>query len=207
MSEERSFEELLKEESSVTIHNGAIVEGTVISVNENEIILNIRYKADGILTKSEYSNNPDVDLTKEVKVDDKLTVKVLKVNDGEGQVLLTYKRLQQDKMNKVFEEAMQLVNDYMKTKAYDDFLVKCIRKAERFAGDDPVVIYINPSDEKKRTELEKETGAKLTVSAEDFIGGVRAVIRSRNILMDHSFKTQIQDEYDKFLFLGGDGIA
>ena len=56
-------------------------------------------------------------------------------------------------------------------------------------------------------ELEKETGAKLTVSAEDFIGGVRAVIRSRNILMDHSFKTQIQDEYDKFLFLGGDGIA
>ncbi|MFR5505939.1 MAG: hypothetical protein ACLTHY_02445, partial [[Ruminococcus] torques] len=66
---------------------------------------------------------------------------------------------------------------------------------------------INPSDEKKRTELEKETGAKLTVSAEDFIGGVRAVIRSRNILMDHSFKTQIQDEYDKFLFLGGDGIA
>ena len=109
--------------------------------------------------------------------------------------------------DKVFEEAMQLVNDYMKTKAYDDFLVKCIRKAERFAGDDPVVIYINPSDEKKRTELEKETGAKLTVSAEDFIGGVRAVIRSRNILMDHSFKTQIQDEYDKFLFLGGDGIA
>ena len=107
MSEERSFEELLKDESSVTIHNGAIVEGTVISVNENEIILNIRYKADGILTKSEYSNNPDVDLTKEVKVDDKLTVKVLKVNDGEGQVLLTYKRLQQDKMNKVFEEAME----------------------------------------------------------------------------------------------------
>ena len=106
-------------------------------------------------------------------------------------------KVQQELKDKVFEEAMQLVNDYMKTKAYDDFLVKCIRKAERFAGDDPVVIYINPSDEKKRTELEKE----------DFIGGVRAVIRSRNILMDHSFKTQIQDEYDKFLFLGGDGIA
>ena len=45
----------------------------------------------------------------------------------------------------MFEEAMQLVNDYMKTKAYDDFLVKCIRKAERFAGDDPVVfILIRP---------------------------------------------------------------
>ena len=36
-----------------------------------------------------------------------MTVKVLKVNDGEGQVLLTYKRLQQDKMNERFQEAFE----------------------------------------------------------------------------------------------------
>lgn len=109
MSEERSFGELLEEmeESSQPIHNNAIVEGSVILVNKNEIILNIGYKADGVLSKNEYSNNPDVDLEKEVKVGDTLKVKVLKANDGEGQVLLTYKRLQQDKMNKVFEEAME----------------------------------------------------------------------------------------------------
>ncbi len=109
MSEERNFGELLEEfeGTSVTIYNNAIVEGTVIGVKDSEIILNIGYKADGILTKNEYSSNPDVDLTKEVKIDDKLTVKVMKVNDGEGQVLLTYKRLQQDKMNKIFEAAME----------------------------------------------------------------------------------------------------
>ena len=109
MSEERNFGELLEEfeGTSVTIHSNAIVEGTVIGVKDSEIILNIGYKADGILTKNEYSSNPDVDLTKEVKIDDKLTVKVMKVNDGEGQVLLTYKRLQQDKMNKIFEAAME----------------------------------------------------------------------------------------------------
>lgn len=100
---EASFAELL-EDSLVTIHNGEVVEGTVIGVKDNEIILNIGYKADGILTKSEYSNN-EVDLTAEVKPGDTLTVKVLKVNDGEGQVLLTYKRLQQDKMNERFQEA------------------------------------------------------------------------------------------------------
>lgn len=102
MSEE-SFAELL-EDSLVTIHNGEIVEGTVIGVKDTEIILNIGYKADGILTKSEYSNN-DVDLTSQVKPGDTMTVKVLKVNDGEGQVLLTYKRLQQDKINERFQEA------------------------------------------------------------------------------------------------------
>lgn len=103
---EASFAELL-EDSLVTIHNGEIVEGTVIGVKDNEIILNIGYKADGILTKNEYSNNTDIDLSSEVKPGDKMTVKVLKVNDGEGQVLLTYKRLQQDKMNTRFLEALE----------------------------------------------------------------------------------------------------
>lgn len=103
---EASFAELL-EDSLVTIHNGEVVEGTVIGVKDNEIILNIGYKADGILTKNEYSNNTDIDLSSEVKPGDKMTVKVLKVNDGEGQVLLTYKRLQQDKMNIRFLEALE----------------------------------------------------------------------------------------------------
>ena len=107
MSEMNNEFEQLLEESLVTIHNGEIVEGTVIGVKDNEIILNIGYKADGILTKNEYSNNTDVDLTSEVKPGDTMTVKVLKVNDGEGQVLLTYKRLQQDKMNERFQEAFE----------------------------------------------------------------------------------------------------
>lgn len=116
-------------------------------------------------------------------------------------------KVQQELKDKIFEEVSGLVSDYMKTEAYMDFLVKCILQAEHFAGQDPVVIYLNPSDEQKRPDLEDATGVHLTISAEDFIGGVRAVIRSRNILIDNSFKTQLRNEYDKFLFLGGDGIA
>ncbi|ROR22369.1 small subunit ribosomal protein S1 [Mobilisporobacter senegalensis] len=101
---EMSFEQLL-EESLVTIHNGEVVEGTIIGVKEDEIILNIGYKADGIITRSEYTNTPNVDLTTQVSVGDKMQAKVLKVNDGEGQVLLTYKRLAAEKGNKRLEEA------------------------------------------------------------------------------------------------------
>ncbi|BBF42100.1 4-hydroxy-3-methylbut-2-enyl diphosphate reductase / SSU ribosomal protein S1p [Lachnospiraceae bacterium KM106-2] len=101
-----SFEQLL-EESLVTIHNGEVVEGTVISVKEDEIVLNIGYKADGIITRSEYTNTPNVDLTTVVKVGDTMQAKVLKVNDGEGQVLLTYKRLAAEKGNKRLEEAFE----------------------------------------------------------------------------------------------------
>ena len=101
---ELTFEQML-EESLKTIHTGEVVEGTVIDVKPEEIILNIGYKSDGILTRNEYTNEPNVDLTTVVKPGDTMEVKVLKVNDGEGQVLLTYKRLAADRGNKRIEEA------------------------------------------------------------------------------------------------------
>ena len=101
---ELTFEQML-EESLKTIHTGEVVEGTVIDVKPEEIILNIGYKSDGILTRNEYTNEPNVDLTAVVKPGDTMEVKVLKVNDGEGQVILTYKRLAADRGNKRIEEA------------------------------------------------------------------------------------------------------
>ena len=98
-----SFEQML-EESLKTIHNGEIVEGTVIDVKD-EIVLNIGYKADGIITRTEYTNDSNVDLRTLVQVNDTMEAKVLKVNDGDGQVQLTYKRLVADRGNKRLEEA------------------------------------------------------------------------------------------------------
>ncbi len=101
---ELTFEQML-EESLKTIHAGEVVEGTVIDVKPDEIVLNIGYKSDGILTKSEYSNDQSLDLTTVAKVGDTMEVRILKVNDGEGQVVLTYKRLAADRGNKRIEEA------------------------------------------------------------------------------------------------------
>ncbi len=94
------------DESFKTIHNGEVVEGTVIDVKEDEIILNIGCKADGIITKAEYTTDNSVDLRTVVHVGDKMEAKVMKVNDGEGQILLTYRRLAAEKGNKRLEEAM-----------------------------------------------------------------------------------------------------
>ena len=102
---ELSFEQML-EESFKTIHNGEVVEGTVIDVKEDEIILNIGCKADGIITRSEYTNESGVDLREKVQVGETMEAKVMKVNDGEGQILLTYKRLAAEKGYKKLEEAL-----------------------------------------------------------------------------------------------------
>ena len=89
----------------LNIHTGEVVDGTVIAVKEDQIVLNIGYKADGIITRSEYSSQPGLDLTTVVSVGDEMKAKVLKLNDGEGQVLLTYRKLVADNGSKKLEEA------------------------------------------------------------------------------------------------------
>lgn len=119
----------------------------------------------------------------------------------------TYGKVLQELKDKIFEEALELVNDFMRTEAYTDYLLTCIRQAVAFAAGDSMVIYINPSDEERHRTLEKTCGFTLTTSTRDFIGGIRAVIKDRNILIDNSFMTTLKNEYDKFVFLGGDSVV
>ena len=104
---DQSFEQML-EESFKTIHNGEVVKGTVLDVKEDQIILNIGYKSDGIITRNEYTNNNSLDLRTVVQIGEELEAKVMKVNDGDGQVSLSYRRLAADRGNKRLEEAYNL---------------------------------------------------------------------------------------------------
>ena len=103
---EMSFEQML-DESFKTIKNGEVVKGTVISVKPEEIILNIGYKSDGIITRNEYSADSNLDLTTVVKEGDEMEAKVVKVSDSEGQVILSYRRLAQEKGNQRLQEAFE----------------------------------------------------------------------------------------------------
>ena len=104
---EQSFEELFNAEETVRIYNGAVVTGKVIDVKENEIILDIGYKTEGVVTKEEYSNDSQVDLLSAVHVGDTMEVKVIRSKDNDGQVALSYKRLSQDRVSKALEEPFE----------------------------------------------------------------------------------------------------
>ena len=103
---ELSFEQML-EESLKTIRTGEIVTGKVIDVKEDEIVLKIGFKSDGIIPRNEYTDDQNLDLATVVSVGDEMEAKVVKVNDGEGQVALSYKRLAADRGNKRLEEAFE----------------------------------------------------------------------------------------------------
>ncbi|WP_066497005.1 bifunctional 4-hydroxy-3-methylbut-2-enyl diphosphate reductase/30S ribosomal protein S1 [Abyssisolibacter fermentans] len=81
------------EKSFVDLTRGDVVEGTVISINKNEAMINIGYKADGILPREEYSNDPSVNINDTLNIGDKINVLIMKFDDGEGNVLLSKKRV------------------------------------------------------------------------------------------------------------------
>ena len=102
---------------------------------------------------------------------------------------------------RLFDEVKELLSDFTKTDEYLDYLCSKIREAARFADGEEMTIYISPSDK------EKHTGMTITISEYDFMGGMRAVIRGRNILIDHSFQAAVDYEYHQFSFAaGGAGI-
>ena len=103
---EMSFEQML-DASLKSIHAGEIVTGKVISVKPDEIALNIGYKSDGIMTRSDYSADNTVDLTTVVNVGDEIECKVKKVNDGEGQVVLSHREALASKASEELKDAFE----------------------------------------------------------------------------------------------------
>ena len=100
----QTFEEMLNE-AFVSLHTGDVVKSTVISVTPTEVTVNLGYKSDGIITKAEMTEDASADITQMVKPGDTLDVYVLHVNDGEGNVLVSKKRLDAQTHYKLIEQA------------------------------------------------------------------------------------------------------
>ena len=118
-----------------------------------------------------------------------------------------YGKTQKRLKKQLFCEVEKILIDYMKTEDYKRLLVQYIENAAKFAGGAAMTIYINPTDADKKEYLEEHTGVTVTVSKEDFVGGIRTVVHERKILIDHAFKGAIEREYQKFVFGGGTGIG
>ncbi len=94
------------ESSLKKISRGEIVKGKIISISEDEIIVNINYKSDGIIPKEEISNDPNFNHKSIFKEGDEIEVYILKLDDGEGNVILSRKRVETikawDKLEKLY---------------------------------------------------------------------------------------------------------
>ena len=86
----------------------------------------------------------------------------------------------------------------MKTPAYLDLLKEQIQYALDYAKGEEMELYINESDTDKKNSLEQMFNCSIQISNTDFMGGIRAVIRNRNVLIDNSFATKLAEERESF---------
>ncbi len=109
MSEEKNLElsEQLAymEQNDKQIVVGEVITGTVITVNEKEAFLNIGYKADGLLPKSEVTKNDSLNLTDLITVGSQLQVKVIRRKNEDGYVVLSRVEIERESAFKEIREA------------------------------------------------------------------------------------------------------
>ena len=115
----------------------------------------------------------------------------------------TYSQKQEELQSRIFSELMDQLARFMETPAYETLLKEQIRKARDFAQGEEIHIYIDPADQEKQNLLSMETGCDIRVSQYPFSGGTRAVIASKNILIDNSFETKLKEAGENFQFILG----
>lgn len=104
---------------------------------------------------------------------------------------------------KLFVEIKTMLEEYMATDAYEKLLIRQIKDIQDVANGEHVVIYISPGDEDLLPSLTAATNVALTVSEYSFVGGTRAVISGRHMLIDNSFQSRLEEAKEAFTFSGG----
>lgn len=101
------------------------------------------------------------------------------------------------KKQELFATVEQRLEEYRHTDAYEDQLEKMVQKAVALAETAGVQIYLSPSDREKKERLEQKTGQQILIG-EELKGGIRAVIKEKNILLDESFGSRLQELREQY---------
>lgn len=100
-NEGQNFAELY-ESSLKRLEEGTVVEGTIVDIVGDDIFVDLGYKADGVIPRDEFTYG-DEKPTDKYKVGDKITAYILRMNNGQGNILLSTKRLETKKLREEFE--------------------------------------------------------------------------------------------------------
>ena len=104
--EDIDFKEAI-ENSLVILTSGEVVKGKVIGFNDSEVYVDLGYKSDGIISKEEYSNDPTFKIKESVKIGEEIEVYIVRVNDGDGNVILSKKEVD---AKKSFDQIIECYN-------------------------------------------------------------------------------------------------
>lgn len=182
-NEANSMNDFLEDYDVKRINSGDILKGRVIDVNDKEVMVNINYAFDGVITKEEltYDDKNPLDV---VKKDDEITVYVVSPNDGEGYVLLSRVKALRITEQKEIEEAF-------KNNSEITVVVKETVKGGLVAYYGGIRIFIPGSQAGRgRIELETLVGKELSVKIIELDFKERKVVASRRVIEEEIYNKE-----------------
>lgn len=120
------------------------------------------------------------------------------LSDEQIRIRRTLSEKQNEIRTALFSEVKDKLRAMKPGQEYADYLIRKVKEAKDFAGDDSIRIYIDPSDAALKDKIKEATGVDVLISNTPFTGGMRAVIDSKHILIDNSYATLMNEAKDKF---------
>ncbi|MCD8171748.1 MAG: V-type ATP synthase subunit E [Clostridiales bacterium] len=115
-----------------------------------------------------------------------------------------FSRRQEELKDKLFVELRDKLANFMETQEYQRLLDRQVKAVKEFAGNEELIVYMDPSDVDKVQRIALHHNASIKIGEYSFDGGTRAVIPGKHILIDNSFETKLNEARHEFKFdLGG----
>ncbi|MCX7843161.1 MAG: bifunctional 4-hydroxy-3-methylbut-2-enyl diphosphate reductase/30S ribosomal protein S1 [Clostridia bacterium] len=217
---EMSFKEAF-ENSLVTLQTGQIVKGKIIGFNNAEVYIDMGYKSDGVIPVDEFSDDPDFNPETSLKVGEEVEVFVVRVNDGEGNVVLSKKKVDSirnwDKMEEAYEnktpvnaKVVEVVKGGVIASAGGvRIFIPASQISDRFVKDlkeflkQPVTLRITEFNKQKR----KIVGSQRVILAEEKSNKINEVWENIEIGRKYSGVVKSLTDFGAFVDIGGvDGL-
>lgn len=178
----------------VQIRPGQVLKGNVVQITDNEVCVNIGYKSDGLIPRSELSLEGDVNPRESCKVGDEVTVEVIKVNDGEGNVLLSKKSVDARKvLNKYVEsvESGELFEAVVKEAVNGGLVALC---------KNVIKVFIPASHVSVRfvQDLNKFVGQTLQLKAIEVDKKRKRIVASHKLVLQEDMKHKEEEVWSAF---------
>lgn len=181
---EENFAELFEQYGSRTLNNGDIVEGVVVEVRQNEVIVDLGgFKYNGQLSLDQMTDDPSAKTTDLVKPGDDIKVYVIGVNDGEGKVVLSRKKIvQQESWNRIKEA-------YENGEVLNGKIIKAVKGGViAHVLDTQVFIPARQASERFVQDLQTLVGTEVDLKLTEVDDRRKRVVGSVRVLLDAARK-------------------
>ncbi len=191
--QEDDFAQII-EKTLVQIRPGQVVKGTVVQLTDNEVCVNIGYKSDGLIPRNELSLEGDMNPREACQVGDEISVEVIKVNDGEGNVLLSKKSVDARKiLNKYVEsiEAGELFEAVVKESVNGGLVALC---------KNVIKVFIPASHVSVRfvQDLSKYVGQTLKLKAIEVDKKRKRIVASHKLVLQEDLQKKEEEIWSAF---------